>query len=75
ILFLVFSFSLILIQKQNIIIDALSFVTLFKYGIWAVIMNILFIIEQGDIKVNGLVLMFSHSIMSVQEIYFYPRFK
>ncbi|NFW41384.1 DUF1405 domain-containing protein, partial [Staphylococcus aureus] len=75
ILFLVISISLILIQKQNSIIDALAFVTLFKYGIWAVIMNILFIIEQGDITVNGLVLMFSHSIMAVQAIYFYPRFK
>ncbi|HFO1080751.1 TPA: DUF1405 domain-containing protein [Staphylococcus aureus] len=75
ILFLVISISLILIRKQNSIIDALAFVTLFKYGIWAVIMNILFIIEQGDITVNGLVLMFSHSIMAVQAIYFYPRFK
>ncbi|MFB2373521.1 DUF1405 domain-containing protein [Staphylococcus aureus] len=75
ILFLVISISLILIQKQNSIIDALAFVTLFKYGIWAVIMNMLFIIEQGDITVNGLVLMFSHSIMAVQAIYFYPRFK
>ncbi|GBW09465.1 hypothetical protein M1K121_0864 [Staphylococcus aureus] len=75
ILFLVISISLILIRKQNSIIDVLAFVTLFKYGIWAVIMNILFIIEQGDITVNGLVLMFSHSIMAVQAIYFYPRFK
>lgn len=75
ILFLVIYISLILIRKQNSIIDALAFVTLFKYGIWAVIMNILFIIEQGDITVNGLVLMFSHSIMAVQAIYFYPRFK
>ncbi|HGZ9329359.1 TPA: DUF1405 domain-containing protein [Staphylococcus aureus] len=75
ILFLVISISLILIRKQNSIIDALAFVILFKYGIWAVIMNILFIIEQGDITVNGLVLMFSHSIMAVQAIYFYPRFK
>ncbi|HDP5853654.1 DUF1405 domain-containing protein [Staphylococcus aureus] len=75
ILFLVISISLILIRKQNSIIDAVAFVTLFKYGIWAVIMNILFIIEQGDITVNGLVLMFSHSIMAVQAIYFYPRFK
>lgn len=75
ILFLVISISLILIRKQNSIIDALAFVTLFKYGIWAVIMNILFIIEQGDITVNGLVLMFFHSIMAVQAIYFYPRFK
>ncbi|HGN7101102.1 DUF1405 domain-containing protein [Staphylococcus aureus] len=75
ILFLVISISLILIRKQNSIIDALAFVTLFKYGIWAVIMNILFIIEQGDITVNCLVLMFSHSIMAVQAIYFYPRFK
>lgn len=75
ILSLVISISSILIRKQNSIIDALAFVTLFKYGIWAVIMNILFIIEQGDITVNGLVLMFSHSIMAVQAIYFYPRFK
>ncbi|HFQ3106995.1 TPA: DUF1405 domain-containing protein [Staphylococcus aureus] len=75
ILFLVISISMILIQKQNSIIDALAFVTLFKYGIWAVIMNILFIIEQDDITVNGLILMFSHSIMAVQAIYFYPRFK
>ncbi len=60
ILYLVISIAaLILIQKQNSIIDALAFVTLFKYGIWAVIINILFIIEQGDITVNGLILMFS----------------
>ncbi|EKO2805484.1 DUF1405 domain-containing protein [Staphylococcus aureus] len=49
ILFLVISISLILIRKQNSIIDALA--------------------------LNGLVLMFSHSIMAVQAIYFYPRFK
>ncbi|MGX9804313.1 DUF1405 domain-containing protein [Staphylococcus aureus] len=35
ILYLVISITLILIQKQNSIIDALAFVTLFKYGIWA----------------------------------------
>ncbi len=55
ILYLVISITLILIQKQNSIIDAWAFVTLFKYGDLQVIMNILFIIEQGDITVRGLV--------------------
>ncbi|MGT2652802.1 DUF1405 domain-containing protein [Staphylococcus aureus] len=54
ILYLVISISLILIQKQNSIIEALAFVTLNME--LAIIMNILFIIEQGDITVNRFVL-------------------
>ncbi|BCN88402.1 DUF1405 domain-containing protein [Staphylococcus argenteus] len=74
-LFLVISIMLMLMRRQSSIVDALAFVTLIKYGIWAVVMNIIFIIEQGDIAINGLILILTHSIMALQAIYFYPRFK
>ena len=63
-----------LFNRNIAIIDALAFVTLFKYGVWAVIMNILMIAEQ-EATINGVMLILSHGIMACEAIYFYPRFK
>lgn len=38
-------------------------------------MNILMFVEQGEVTINGIMLIVSHGIMAVEAIYFYPRFK
>ena len=48
-LFLCLSLLFILFNKRYALIDALAFITLFKYGSWAVIMNILMFIKMNDI--------------------------
>ena len=50
-LFLCISICLIILNKQNSIIEGLAFVTLFKYGLWAVIMNFIMIINNDDITI------------------------
>ncbi|MBF7017090.1 DUF1405 domain-containing protein [Staphylococcus durrellii] len=64
------------IANKNIaIIEALAFVSLFKYGVWAVLMNIIMFIDERQIFLNGLMLIFSHGIMAIEAIIFYPRMK
>ena len=74
-LFLSIAIGLLLLNRSSSIIQALAFVTLVKYGVWAVIMNIIMFIIDGDITINGLMLLLSHGIMALQAFYFYPRFK
>ena len=73
--FLCISICLIILNKQNSIIEGLAFVTLFKYGLWAVIMNFIMIINNDDITIMNVFLIISHGIMVLESIYFYPRFK
>ena len=53
-LFLSIAIGLLLLNRSSSIIQALAFVTLVKYGVWAVIMNIIMFIIDGDITINGL---------------------
>ncbi|RIO47057.1 DUF1405 domain-containing protein [Staphylococcus pasteuri] len=46
-----------------------------KYGVWAVIMNLIMFVIDGEVTINGLMLLISHGIMALQAFYFYPRFK
>ena len=46
-------------------------VTLFKYGIWAVIMNVLVYVLTGYIDWMMLMLMASHAAMAFQGLYTY----
>src|SRR5699024_11680184 len=55
------------------LIDALAFTTLIKFGVWAVVMNLLTFMETGFISWIGLMLIASHSIMAVQAILFLPH--
>ena len=50
---------LMLFNKRSAILNALAFVTLIKYGVWAVIMNILMFVEQGEVTINGIMLIVS----------------
>ena len=74
-LFLSIAIGLLLFNRSSSIIEALAFVTLVKYGVWAVIMNIIMFMIDGEITINGLMLLLSHGIMALQAFYFYPRFK
>ena len=61
-------------NKHIPFVEALAFVTLLKYGLWAVIMNILMINLDHNISIMNVLIM-SHGIMAIEAIYFYPRLK
>lgn len=50
------------------IIEALALITLVKYGLWAVVMNLLTLVQTGDIGGTGWMLVGSHFAMAVQAI-------
>nr|WP_090744954.1 DUF1405 domain-containing protein [Mesobacillus persicus] len=76
-LFFVFVLMAFLLKKNWPLMEALAIVTLFKYGIWAVIMNLLVLIVTGDLHWSGYMLMGSHLAMAVQGLLYAPfyRFK
>ncbi|RXK19269.1 DUF1405 domain-containing protein [Macrococcus sp. DPC7161] len=74
-LFLVIALILTLFKKHNGYFEALAFVTLIKYGIWAVIMNIFTFVVLHEVTFIGMMLICSHSIMAIQAFFFYPLFK
>lgn len=69
-LFLSIAIGLLLFNRSSSIIEALAFVTLVKYGVWAVIMNIIMFMIDGEITINGLMLLLSHGIMALQAFTF-----
>jgi uncharacterized membrane protein YpjA len=76
-LFFVFVLIAFLLGKNWPLLEALAIVTLFKYGIWAVVMNILVYFVQGELDFTGYLLIFSHFAMAVQGVLYAPfyRFK
>lgn len=66
-----------ILGKNWPLLEALALVTLFKYGIWAVVMNFLVFVVSGELDGIGLMLMLSHGAMAVQGILYSPfyRFK
>ncbi|RIP34305.1 DUF1405 domain-containing protein [Staphylococcus gallinarum] len=74
-LFLCIAIIGFLLGKQLPIIEALAFTTLIKYGVWAVIMNIIMFIQYDHVTVMGSMLILSHAIMAIQALLFYPRMK
>lgn len=76
-LFFVFALIAFLFKKNWPLLEALAIVTLFKYGIWAVVMNILVYFVQGELDPAGYLLMISHFIMAVEGLLYAPfyRFK
>ncbi|HLR40886.1 MAG TPA: DUF1405 domain-containing protein [Virgibacillus sp.] len=66
-------FLLFFLFKKNIpYIEALAIITLFKYGIWAVIMNLLTLAVNGTLSWQGYMLMFSHGAMAIQGLLYAP---
>ncbi len=61
-----------LFKKNTPYIEALAIITLFKYGIWAVIMNLLTLAVNGTLSWQGYMLMFSHGAMAIQGLLYAP---
>ena len=53
-LFFVFVLLAFLIGKNWPLLESLAIVTLFKYGVWAVVMNFLVYFETGELEFIGL---------------------
>ncbi|PLS16335.1 DUF1405 domain-containing protein [Bacillus sp. M6-12] len=74
-LFFVFVIIAFLLKRNWGLIEALAIITLFKYGIWAVIMNILTLYTTGYLAWTGYMLMASHFAMAVQGILYSPFYR
>lgn len=74
---LFFCFVLVgFILKRNFkLFEALAIITLVKYGIWAVVMNILTLMETGSLPIEGYMLIVSHGAMAVQGILYSPYYR
>ena len=64
-----------LFNKNIPYIEALGLVTLFKYGTWAVVMNLLTLAVDGSLSPAGYMLMVSHAGMAIQGILYAPYYK
>ncbi|WP_164218927.1 DUF1405 domain-containing protein [Virgibacillus sp. YIM 98842] len=69
-------FLLFFIFGRNVpYIEALGLVTLFKYGIWAVVMNLLTLVVEGSLDWTGYMLIASHGAMAIQGLLYAPWYK
>jgi uncharacterized membrane protein YpjA len=74
-LFFVFVLIAFLLKRNWGLIETLAIVTLFKYGIWAVVMNLLVLVETGELDWIGYMLMGSHLAMAIQGILYAPFYR
>ncbi|MCY9659437.1 DUF1405 domain-containing protein [Paenibacillus chondroitinus] len=74
-LFFVFVLIAFLLKKRWPLMESLAIVTLFKYGIWAVAMNLLVLIVTGDLSWQGYMLMASHGAMAMQGMLYAPYYR
>lgn len=74
-LFFVFVLIAFLLGKNWPLIEALAIVTLFKYGIWAVVMNFLVLKISGTLDLIALMLIASHFAMAVQGVLYVPFYR
>lgn len=65
----------LLLGRQWGLVQALAVVTLFKYGVWAVVMNILTFFVTGHLSWLGWMLVASHLSMAVQGLLYTPFFR
>lgn len=63
-----------LLNRNWRLIEALALVTLVKYGLWAVVMNLLTLAEIGDIGWAGWMLVGSHFAMALQAVLYIPKY-
>ena len=74
-LFFVFVLVAFLLGKNAGLFEALAFISLFKYGIWAVVMNLLTLYVEGSLHWTGYMLMASHLAMAVQGMLYAPFYR
>lgn len=56
-------------------IEALAITSLFKYGVWAVVMNVLTLVVDGTLSWQGYMLIASHAGMAIQGLLYAPYYK
>ncbi|MEI5907204.1 DUF1405 domain-containing protein [Bacillus spongiae] len=71
-LFFCFVLIAFLLGKNWGLIEALAMITLFKYGVWAVVMNILTLQVTGYLSWQGYMLIASHGAMAIQGLLYAP---
>ncbi|PLT28347.1 DUF1405 domain-containing protein [Peribacillus deserti] len=74
-LFFVLALIGFLLRKNWGLFEALAVMTLFKYGIWAVVMNLLTLMITGELHWTGYMLMASHAAMAVQGLLYAPFYR
>ncbi|WP_068672017.1 DUF1405 domain-containing protein [Oceanobacillus sp. Castelsardo] len=62
-------------QKHLPYIEALAITTLFKYGLWAVFMNLFTLMVEGYLHWTGYMLIASHLGMAIQGLLYAPFYK
>ncbi|TYS68415.1 DUF1405 domain-containing protein [Sutcliffiella horikoshii] len=74
---LFFCFVLVgfILKKNFKLFEALAIITLVKYGIWAVVMNMLTLMETGYLPIEGYMLIVSHGAMAVQGVLYSPYYR
>ncbi|MCA0172063.1 DUF1405 domain-containing protein [Bacillus sp. RAR_GA_16] len=71
-LFFCFVLLAFLFGKNWPLMEGLAAVTLFKYGIWAVVMNGLVMVETGQLSGVAIMLILSHLGMAIEGLLFTP---
>ncbi|WP_198166133.1 DUF1405 domain-containing protein [Sporosarcina ureae] len=64
-----------LLNRNFKLMEALALITLVKYGLWAVVMNLLTLVVTGSIGWVGWMLIGSHFAMALQGILYLPKYK
>ncbi|WP_419961930.1 DUF1405 domain-containing protein [Psychrobacillus sp. BM2] len=64
-----------LLKKNWKLIEALALITLVKYGLWAVVMNVWTYVENDYLGWMGWMLVASHFAMAVQAILYIPNYR
>lgn len=74
---LFFTFAILgwLFNTHFKLMESLALITLVKYGIWAVVMNMITLTETGSIGILGWMLVVSHSFMAVQGILYVKKYR
>ncbi|EAD1189605.1 DUF1405 domain-containing protein [Listeria monocytogenes] len=62
-------------KKHWPLMEALGFVCLVKYGLWAVGMNIFFMVDQGMLVLGSVALILTHGFMAVEGILYAPFYR
>jgi uncharacterized membrane protein YpjA len=64
-----------LLGKNFKLMEALAVITLIKYGLWAVVMNLLTLAVTGELSILGWMLVFSHFMMAVQAVIYSTNYR
>ncbi|MGI8315346.1 DUF1405 domain-containing protein [Halobacillus mangrovi] len=73
-LFFTIFLAFFIFKKNAPYVEALAVITLFKYGVWAVVMNGLTFMEYGSLPWTGYMLVISHGAMAIQGLLYGPYY-